>query len=288
MRVADDLPGSRRFGIGRRVGGLIVLLTSLLGVGCSEEPPPADGAGPHEVDVPTGSTLRLVPDPDRAPELSDARLGFASPDDGARFAPGEPVEVRLRGSGFELASPTAGGRERGIARDSRGQYVSLILNDEPPRAVHDLSRPVVLDDLPEGTHVLRAFPTLDWHESVKSPGAFVMRVIHVGQAEAAPSSELEGPLLTYARPVGSYRGAAADSILVDFHLSGVRLSPEGYRVRLTVEGMDALLITRWEPHLLVGLPRGEHTVRMELLDPRGAVVPGRFNRSERTIVVEPL
>jgi hypothetical protein len=254
--------------------------------GCEDADPGVDGDEVQARPVPAEAEgFRLVPSPDRGGEVADARLGFVSPEEGERFGVGEPVEVRFRLSGYELRVPTPGGEDRGIARAPDGQHIHLILNDEPYRAVYDAEEPQVLDDLPEGTHVLRAFPGLDWHEAVKSPGAFATRTIHVGDETADPPAELSGPLLTYSRPVGEYEGPAADSILVDFHLSGVRLSPEGYRVRLTVEGIDSVLITDWAPYLLVGLPDGEHAIRLELLDPEGAAVPGAFNRSQRTIRV---
>jgi hypothetical protein len=254
--------------------------------GCGGDAPDP-GAAPADAPQVTGgaSDLRLVPSPDVAPDAPDARIGFVAPEEGARFAEGEPVEVTMRLTGFELRVPTPGGDDRGLARASDGQHVHLILNDREYRAVYDLSEPVVFDDLPAGTHVLRVFPGRDWHEGVKTPGAFAMRTFHVGDGDPAPPMDLEGPLLTYSRPVGEYTGAAADSILVDFYLSGVRLSPEGYRVRIEVDGVGEAMVNQWAPHLLVGLPGGEHSVRLELLDPAGAPVPGEFNRSERTIRV---
>lgn len=275
----------------RREWAGAVLLCGALGLpgvlaGCENGDPRVEAGRVEARPAPAEAEgFRLVPSPDRGSEVADARLGFVTPGEGERFAPGEPVEVRFRLSGYELRVPTPGGEDRGIARAPDGQHIHLVLNDEPYRAVYEVEEPQILEDLPEGTHVLRAFPGLDWHEAVKSPGAFATRVIHVGDETADPPEELGGPLLTYSRPVGAYEGPAADSILVDFHLSGVRLSPEGYRVRLTVDGMDSVLITDWSPYLLVGLPDGEHTIRLELLDPEGGVVPGAFNRTERTIQV---
>jgi hypothetical protein len=242
--------------------------------------------------------LRIVPSPP-APEAPDARVGFVSPGEDERFLEGDPVEVRLRLSGYRLGVPTPGGDERGILRDRRGQHLHLILNDEPYRALHELDDPLVLQDLPPGTHVLRVLAGTDWHESVKTPGAFAVRTIHVDPADpAAPGDGTgasgvrapnarppDGPLLTLSRPAGTYVGAEADSVLVDFHLAGVRLEPGGYRVRLRIEGIGEAILVHWAPYLLLGLPDGEHVVRLELLDPAGAPLPGPFVRSERTIRV---
>ncbi|MFW5904744.1 MAG: hypothetical protein ACOCUZ_00870 [bacterium] len=256
---------------------------------CGDDREGLGGSEDERSEAVASGRFQLVPSPDVGGEVADARLGFREPENGARFQPGEAVPVAFRLSGYELGVPTEGPGERGIARSDGGQHLHLVLNNEPYRAVYDADEGVVLQGLPEGTHVLRTFPGLDWHESVKAPGAFSSRVFQVGEGEIQPPEELTGPLLTYSRPVGEYEGAAADSILVDFHLSGVRLSPEGYRVRITVtppeEEPEQWILTRWEPHLLVGLPEGEHTVRVELLDPEGVPVPGALNGAERTIRV---
>jgi hypothetical protein len=145
-----------------------------------------------------------------------------------------------------------------------------VVNDRSYRAIYDISEPVMLDDLPAGTHVVRAFPGRDWHESVKAPGAFAQVAVVVGDGDAAP---FEGPTVVYSRPQGVYEGAAADSVLVDFYVDGVELSETATRLRLTLDGEQTFRITAWRPHLLVGLSAGEHTLRMELLDADGNAVP---------------
>ncbi len=272
------LPWSRA-----RRGGVfaMVLLAALWACGETPAPDPGQDEAPRPAE-PRGE-LRLLLSPETAPEAPDARIGFIAPAEGERFAVGEPVEVGIQLSGYALRVPTPTGDERGLARAPDGQHVHLILNDRPYRALYDLDEPVVLEDLPAGTHVLRAFPGRDWHEAVKTPGAFAVRTFHVGEGELSPPIDLEGPMLTYSRPVGEYAGSAADSILVDFYLSGVRLSPEGYRVRVEVDGVGDATVNHWAPYLIVGLPEGEHTVRLHLLDPDGNPVPGEFNRPERTI-----
>ncbi len=271
--------------IGRTVWRTTVLFlwTGVAGpaaCGDDERTPEGDVGPPGQA---TSSTVALVPSPGRGAGQPDARLGFRAPEAGERFEEGEAVAVALRVSGYDLGRATPGGTDRGIARSSDGQHLHLVVNDEPYRAVYDTDGPVVLEGLAPGTHVLRAFPALDWHESVKSPGAFATRVIHVGDGEIERPPELDGPLLTYSRPVGEYRGAEADSVLVDFYLSGVRLSPEGFRVRVTLDEGSEWILTSWEPHLLMGLPEGDHTVRLQLLDPEGVPVPGELNRAERSI-----
>ncbi|MEX0843219.1 MAG: hypothetical protein WD120_02605, partial [Gemmatimonadota bacterium] len=193
---------------------LVFAATFLAGCGEAGEPEVPEAMEPS-LEMQVSGDLNIVPSPLVAPDYPDARVGFDGPSERATFAPGEPVEVRFHLSGYELQVPTPGAEGRGIAR-ADGQHIHFILNNDRYQALYDPAEPVVLEDLPAGVHVLRAFPGTDWHESVKTPGAFAMRIIQVGEGEAdTPPVDPDGPFLTYSRPVGEYAGQAADSILVD-------------------------------------------------------------------------
>ncbi len=253
------------------------------GANGAEEVPPRPGIQGAADDPLEG--VRLLRLPPAGPEYPNARLGLVSPEPGARVPEGTPVELRFILNGFPLGAPTPDAGDRGLAR-AHGQHVHLVVNDGEYRALYDLSEPVVLEDLPPGTHAIRAFPGRDWHEGVKTPGALVHRVIVVGDGEATlPPTEEWGPTLIYSRPQGEYVGADADSVLVDFYLSGVRLSEDGPRVRLVVDGSREFLIHEWAPHVLVGLPPGERTLRMELVGADGARIRSPFTPVERTITI---
>lgn len=231
--------------------------------------------------------VELVRSPDVGPAYPNARLGFSIPDAGAQFDVGEPVEVRFSLSGYEVGVPTPEGDTRGIARSPDGQHIHFIINDRPYQAHYDAGEPIVVDDLPAGTHVLRAFPGRDWHESVKTPGALAQRLIVVGEEPSAyPPVEEWGPALIYSRPQGAYEGASADSVMVDFVLSNVRLSSEGHKVRITLDDERQFLVSEWAPFLFTGLPEGEHTIRLELLDEAGVPVETPFHPVEREFTVQ--
>lgn len=228
----------------------------------------------------------LVRSPDVGPAYPNARITFSTPEAGARFETGEAIEVGFSLSGYELGGPTPDGDARGIARSPDGQHIHFIVNDRTYQAHYDADEPIVVNDLPSGTHVLRAFPGRDWHESVKTPGALAQRLIVVGDDPAAyPPVEEWGPTLIYSRPQGSYEGAAADSVMVDFVLSNVRLAPEGHQVRITLNGERQFVVNEWAPFLLVGVPDGEHVIRVELLDAEGVPVEAPFHPVEREFTV---
>ncbi len=277
-----------------------ILPTLLLLAACGSEDletePPADAPqmGPAETievtreagpDSPLAG-VELLRSDDVGPSYPNARLTFASPDPGARYDEGETVEVRFSLSGYELSIPTPEGDERGIARAPDGQHLHFIINDRSYQALYDADEPVLLDDLPAGTHILRAFPGRDWHESVKTPGALAQRVIVVGDEEQAyPPAEEWGPALIYSRPQGEYAGTDADSVLVDYVVTNARLSPDGFRVRLTINDEKAFVMSEWAPYLVTGLPDGEHTFRLELLGPDGNPVDAPFHPIERQVQI---
>ncbi len=237
--------------------------------------PPVPPAGDDRI-------AQIAVSPETAPPAPNAMLRITSPADGNRFAEGDPVEVRFELSGYELRVPTPTGDERGLARAPDGQHVHLIVNDRPYMAIYDLDEPVVLEDLPAGTHVIRAFPGRDWHESVKVPTAFDQVVIVVGEGEL---DAFVGENVIYSRPQGVYEGAAADSILVDFFVDGIELGPDSYQLLFTLNDGQSFRITAWQPYLLVGLPAGEHTLRMELFDAEGEAVSTPFLPVERSFEV---
>jgi outer membrane murein-binding lipoprotein Lpp len=110
-------------------------------------------------------------------------------------------------------------------------------------------------------------------------------------ASNATDVDPKKPLLTYSRPKGEYKGADAESIMIDFWLSNAKLQGDGgeYRVRYSVDGGEAKYIDKWgEPIWLKGWTAGKHTVKLELVDKDGNVVAnGDYNSTSREITVTP-
>lgn len=261
-----------------KTGAAVVALAAtavLTGCAGGEEQP-----GAQEEQAATEPAIQVVEGERSEVTYPDADLDVTveRSEDGGRVA-------RLSVRGFELGVPTEGATDRGLAISDQGQHVHLIVDNEPYRAIYDASEPVSLGELDPGSHAVRAFPSRQWHESVKEPGAFASQEFAVGGVGGPSVIPPDQPLLTYSRPKGSYEGAGADSIMVDFYLTDVQLEPGGHRVRLTVDGAVEYEITEWKPHFLVGVPPGEHTVTLELLDPAGRPVGGALNRTSRTITV---
>lgn len=231
-----------------------------------------------------GGGVQLVPGQRSPWSVQGTALAIMSPAHGDVVQ--NPVRVQIMAQGFEAGAPTVGAAGRGIAMSAQGQHVHVIVDNEAYQAVYDLDQPFELPELTPGPHTIRAFPARQWHESVKAAGAFETVQFYVGTGSGDLPLTPGAPLLTYSRPVGTYSGSDADSILVDFYVRNAEMGPNGHKVRLTVDGTTSETIAAWIPYFIVGLSAGEHTVRLELLDPAGRPVDGPYNATERVITVE--
>ena len=154
-------------------------------------------------------------------------------------------------------------------------------------AVYDASSPIELNDLSPGPHTVRVVPSLQWHESLKGPGTFEAAQFYVESQSGDLPIPPGAPLLTYLRPVGTYAGEDADSVLLDFHVRNARVGVGGgYQIRLTIDGSQTEDLREWAPYYLVGLEPGQHTIRLQLRDAMGRIVRGDYNTTERTITIE--
>ena len=258
----------------RSVNAPLALLAVTLVAGClqtvrQEQTPEAGTAehhGDHAMPLAEASTA-----PATAMKTSTKlKLSIAGPAEG-EVVPGSDVTVTFKLDGYAVAQ--------------KGPHVHLILDNEPYRPVYDVSQPFVLKGVKPGNHTIRAFPSTAWHESQKVPGAFTQVNFAVGKADGSVKLDPAAPTLTYSRPKGEYAGADARRILLDFYVTNAPLSEAGFKVRKTVDGRSELL-TRWEPTYLESLASGSHTIKLELLDAQGRVVPGPYNVTERTITVK--
>jgi hypothetical protein len=205
-----------------------------------------------------------------------------------------------------------------------GNHIHVILDNQPYEAYYNLDQQFELRNVSDGEHTLRVFPSRPWHESYKNEGAFgfVAFTVKNGGADASkPATTSNGgtmsnaasnantaatpegkdmqastggnvdpakPLLTYSRPKGEYKGADADTIMIDFWLMNAKLTGDGgeYRVSYWIDGGEAKFIDKWEPIWLTGWTAGKHTIKLELVDKNGTLVDnGGYNSTTREITV---
>ena len=118
------------------------------------------------------------------------------------------------------------------------------------------------------------------HESLKNPNAYVLT--QIGDSE---TYDLSGEFMFYSRPKGSYKGKDIERLLLDFYLVNTTISPDGNKVRVTVNETE-FIVDEWSPYYIGGLNKGEVSIKLELIDNEGNLVDIPFNPVTRKVVLE--
>ena len=163
-----------------------------------------------------------------------------------------------------------------LANSDKGQHIHFIVDNGPYSAHYTNSFSKEIND---GSLVL-AFLSRSYHESVKNPNAYILE--QVGEVNDV---DLSGEFLFYSRPKGTYKGDDTQKLLLDFYLVNTKISPDGNKVKATVQDKE-FIIDEWAPYFIEGLPKGEITIKLELVDLNGNLIDSPFNSSERTVILE--
>lgn len=227
--------------------------------------------------------IRLTPFGD-SPKFPESQLLLATPLANATV-PSGAVAFNYQITNFQLTKMSGGPHMAEMANSMKGQHIHNIVDDLPYSAHYDTK---FTKDIPDGQHVVLSFLSRSYHESLKHRGAYDLRIINVGSATppTTPILDVKAPNLFYSRPKDTYAGADAKRIMLDFFLVNTTLEPGGNRVRATINGTEFML-TRWMPYQMEGLPAGENTVKLELIDGAGALIPGPYNSVTRKFTVAP-
>ena len=219
-----------------------------------------------------------------SPKFPTAQLRLNTPVAGSSVPSGE-VAFAYELTNYQLTKMTGGMHSGEMANSMKGQHIHNIVDNQPYTAHYDtkFSKPIA-----NGRHVVLSFLSRSYHESLKQLGAYDLRVITVGNAVDTTSApfDVKAPSLFYSRPKDTYAGADAKKIMLDFYLVNTTLSPDGNKVRATINGTEFML-DQWLPYQMQGLPAGQATIKLELVDNRGTMIPGPFNLVTRTITVQP-
>lgn len=183
---------------------------------------------------------------------------------------------------------------------SQGSYVQFILDNQPYTPVTDLSAKVDLTalapggKLADGEHILAALVCHKTGESVKHPDSLAVRRFWTGKKTPPAWNSGNGPLMVVGHPYGTYKGDAANDILIDWYLVNMPdppLSRKGYSIRATLKGPGikdeglTRIITEWHTHVIVSAQDGTYTLQMDLNNKNGDPVPGPGNSITRTFNV---
>lgn len=189
------------------------------------------------------------------------------------------VDFNFNVENYELGAQTPEAGKNALANSGNGQHIHFILDNDPYSAHYEAS---FSKEIGEGHHVLLAFLSRSYHESVKN--AFLVQPVTVGEPEGE-APDLTAPHMFYSRPKGTYSGKDTEKLLLDFFLVNTEISETGNKVEATING-ESFTIKEWAPYVIEGLDKGEVTINLKLVDAEGNFIPGPFNDVTRTVILE--
>lgn len=216
-----------------------------------------------------------------SPKFEDAKISLNEPDVSEISEESGKAEVKFdfNVENYELGIQTDGAGENGLANSGNGQHIHFILDNAPYSAHYE---PSFSKEIEEGHHVLLAFLSRSYHESVKN--AFLVQPVTVGDPEGE-APDLTAPHMFYSRPKGTYSGKDTEKLLLDFFLVNTEISETGNKVKATING-EEFTITEWVPYVIEGLDKGEVEIQLQLVDAEGNLIPGPFNDVTRTVTLK--
>ena len=183
---------------------------------------------------------------------------------------------------YELGAQTPDAKEKGLANSAKGQHIHLIVDNGPYSAHYEAGFEKSFEP---GHHVAIAFLSRSYHESVKEADAHQVFQFTIGD-NGAKDIDLSQPMLFYSRPKGTYTGAAAtEKILLDFFLKNTDISVGGNTIQITINNDYKFMLDTWQPYYIEGLPWGENTINLQLLDANGKLVDTPMNNITRTFTL---
>ncbi|WP_296635565.1 hypothetical protein [Polaribacter sp.] len=217
-----------------------------------------------------------------SPSYTEAVLQLKKPSNTKNIKNGA-VDFQFEVANYELGAQTDSPNATILANSGKGQHIHFILNNQPYSAHYT---PNFTKELPSGTHHLVAFLSRSYHESVKNKNSVVFKKFEVGEnPKDTIGIDVSAPTLIYSRPKGTYKGKDTNALLLDFFVLNTSLSENGNKVKATINGKE-FIITEWVPQVVKGLPKGEITIELELIDADGNFIDGPFNKVKRTVTLE--
>ncbi|MCB0589230.1 MAG: hypothetical protein KDD06_28345 [Phaeodactylibacter sp.] len=191
-------------------------------------------------------------------------------------------DFTLNDSDYQLGVQTPDAGQKMCANSAKGQHIHLIVDNEPYAAKYESSFDY---EIPDGDHFILAFLSRSYHESIKTEGAHVAIKAAVKGNSITESKPITIPMLFYSRPKGTYTGKAeTEKVMLDFYLVNAKLGDE-YKVKAEINGEEHM-IDSWQPYYVEGLPMGENTIKLTLVDSEGNTVDTPLNPVSRTFTLQ--
>lgn len=247
---------------------------------------------------PNLSSIRIVP-VRPTPEPTNIQTKIVFPQE-QQVLWSNPVRLQVRLIGFNVGTKSDFDRAKEVFNDPDGQSLLVFIDDKHPLEIYRSSIDSLDNNnlfydinltkslpfyLKEGMHVIRAFPDRSYGESLKGPGCYAAGIFYIGSKIKNFDFNLNEPYLTYNEPLETIQYSSNKPILLDFYLSNIQLSRDGFKVKITINNDVVRSLTDWVPYYIYGLSKGKHTIRLQLIDEKNNQVTGRFNDVSRTIIV---
>ncbi|MEI6243057.1 MAG: hypothetical protein WCP39_06610 [Chlamydiota bacterium] len=214
----------------------------------------------------------------------------------------DPVRVQLRLRGYPLGIKSVLPRADEVLNFPEGQSIHVVVDGRPyfPKS----NTPVDLFSqndsyyetmyqfeipyaLAEGKHLLEVFPARSFGESLKGEGCYASQIFYVKNTKANPKLDgLDRPYLIYSEPGNYFRFQEGKPILLDFYIRNVTLESDGYKVHIFLDNEPMDFLKRWGPYYMLGVKKGEHTLRLQLVDKNHKPLEGEFCTVEGKFIVE--
>jgi hypothetical protein len=209
-----------------------------------------------------------------SPQYSDAAIESYSYNNGT-------FSFVIAGETYKLGAQTDDAPQKMCANSAQGQHIHVIVDNEPYAAKYE----AIFDyEIPDGEHFLLAFLSRSYHESIKADNAKIAQAINVVDKSIESAFDIETPMLFYSRPKGIYVGKAeTDKVMLDFYM--VNASMDDYQVQAEIND-EVHMIDTWQPYYIEGLPMGDNTITLTLLDNEGNVADVPLNPVTRTFTLK--
>ncbi|MBK9981464.1 MAG: phosphopeptide-binding protein [Saprospiraceae bacterium] len=186
----------------------------------------------------------------------------------------------IGGTTYKLGEQTPDALQKNCANSKEGQHIHLIIDSEPYIAKYT---DAFDQDIPDGDHYILSFLSRSYHESIKTPTAFKAEKVTVKDKSFEKMEPIAGPMLFYSRPKGLYTGDDGKKVMLDFYL--VNTDMTGLKVEADING-EKHMIDTWQPYYIEGLPEGDNTIKLSLMDANGQLVNAPLNPVSRTFKIE--
>ncbi len=261
---------------------LAVSFTACQNSGTTSESPVTSG-GHDSIAVPAqpnNAAITVTPVKD-SPAFPDGKLSVKS----MKTEPAGPDSVKLNVEfdvqNYKLGDQTSDAAAKGCNNSKQGQHIHFVMDNKPYAALYEPKHSITLAKNSE--HWLMTFLSRSYHEAVKTPAAYVLTHFKVDEKGNVQKMEVpKTPMLFYSRPKGEYLGDDTKKVLLDWYLVNTTLSPEGNKIKATVNGKEFTL-TDWTAHFIENAPMGDLNIKLELVDKDGKAIAGQYNVSERTV-----